>query len=184
MFLSTDSSPWSAVRGSPELRAYSSMPRGSVPWPQRNGSGGSGVGAVIGIGRSAQATAKPENPEDRPAQRKPAIEVNTVHLVDTCGHVIDMQTVSESTGTAIADPSTLKTLGNVDHPGGDEPEDFRRKQVATALTRVQEDLKHIPPGKKQRLSHSYCFLAFTVGRAIYCICRAVSKCLKQGPLKC
>ncbi|CAH1737420.1 unnamed protein product [Aphis gossypii] len=138
-----DSSPWSAVRGSPELRAYSSMPRGSVPWPQRNGSG---VGAAIRIGRSAQAAVGPTNPDDLPAQRQPAVEVNTVHLVDTCGHIIDMQTVSESTGTAIADPSTLKTLGDIDHPGGDESEDFSRKQVATALTRLQEDLKHIPPG--------------------------------------
>ncbi|KAF0763806.1 Synaptotagmin-like protein 5 [Aphis craccivora] len=146
VFLSTDSSPWSAVRGSPELRAYSSMPRGSIPWPQRNGSGGGGVGAAIRIGRSAQVVAGPTNPDDRPAQRQPAVEVNTVHLVDTCGHIIDMQTVSESTRTAIADPSTLKTLGDVDHPGSDESEDFRRKQVATALTRVQEDLKHIPPG--------------------------------------
>ncbi|KAE9543231.1 hypothetical protein AGLY_003142 [Aphis glycines] len=143
VFLSTDSSPWSAVRGSPELRAYSSMPRGSVPWPQRNGSG---VGAAIRIGRSAQAAVGPTNPDDLPAQRQPAVEVNTVHLVDTCGHIIDMQTVSESTGTAIADPSTLKTLGDIDHPGSDESEDFSRKQVATALTKLQEDLKHIPPG--------------------------------------
>jgi len=159
------------------------MPRGSIPWPQRNGSGGGGVGAAIRIGRSAQVVAGPTNPDDRPAQRQPAVEVNTVHLVDTCGHIIDMQTVSESTRTAIADPSTLKTLGDVDHPGSDESEDFRRKQVATALTRVQEDLKHIPPGKEQLLPRSYCCSAFTVGRAIYFICRAVSKCLKQGPLK-
>jgi len=157
------------------------MPRGSVPWPQRNGSG---VGAAIRIGRSAQAAVGSTNPDDRPAQRQPVVEVNTVHLVDTCGRIIDMQTVSESTGTTIADPSTLKTLGDIDHPGGDESEDFRRKQVATALTRVQEDLKHIPPGKEQLLSRSYCCSAFTNGREIYCICRAVSKCLKQGPLKC
>jgi len=161
------------------------MPRGSVPWPQRNGSeGGGGIGAAIRIGRSAQAAAGPTNPDDRPAQRQPAVEVNTVHLVDTCGHVIDMQTVSESTGTIIVDPSTLKTLDDVDHPGSNESEDFRRKQVATALTRIQEDLKHIPPGKEQLLPRSYYCSAFTVGRAIYCICREVSKCLKQSPLKC
>ncbi|XP_025198510.1 uncharacterized protein LOC112596897 [Melanaphis sacchari] len=141
-----DSSPWSAVRGSPELRAYSSMPRGSVPWPQRSCSGGGGIGTATRVGRPAKVAAGSTNPDDRPAQRQPAVKVNTVHLVDTCGQIIDMQTVSESTGTVNAGASTLKTSGDVDHPGGDESEDFRRKQVATALTRVQEDLKHIPPG--------------------------------------
>jgi synaptotagmin-like protein len=142
-----DSSPWSAVRGSPELRAYSSMPRGSVPWPQRNGGGG-GVGAATRVGRPTPAAAGPT---------EPAVDVNTVHLVDTCGHVIDMQTVIAETtvGTAIADVSSLllQTSGHVDHPGrgANESEDDRRKQVVTAaltgcLSRVQEDLKHIPPG--------------------------------------
>jgi len=159
------------------------MPRGSVPWPQRAGSSGGTVGAATRVGRPAQAAAGTTNPDVRPMPRQPAVEVNTVHLVDTCGHVIDMQTVSESTETAIAGASTLKTSGDVDHPIGDESEDFRRKQVATALTRVQEDLKHIPPGKKQ-LYRSFCSSAFTVGRAIYFICRAVSKCLKKSPPKC
>jgi hypothetical protein len=127
------------------------MPRGSVPWPQRAGSSGGTVGAATRVGRPAQAAAGTTNPDVRPMPRQPAVEVNTVHLVDTCGHVIDMQTVSESTETAIAGASTLKTSGDVDHPIGDESEDFRRKQVVTALTRVQEDLKHIPPGKKQLL---------------------------------
>lgn len=145
-----DSSPWSAVRGSPELRAYSSMPRGSVPWPRRNGGSGGGVGVASRVGPPAPAVVGPMKPDDRPAQRQPTVDVNTVHLVDTCGHVIDMQTVPQTTTvTAIADVSSLQTSGDVNHPGN-ESEDDRRKQVATALTgclsRVQEDLKHIPPG--------------------------------------
>jgi len=153
LFLSVDSSPWSAVRGSPELRAYSSMPRGSVPWPQRNGGGGGVGGAAARVGRPIPTAVRPATkPDDGPAQ--PAVYVNTVHLVDTCGHVIDMHTVPETTaGTVITDISALQTSGDVDHPGGggNGSEDDRRKQVATALTgclsRVQEDLKHIPPGK-------------------------------------
>jgi len=135
------------------------MPRGSVPWPQRNGGSGAGVGAATRIGRLAPAVVGPMKPNDRLAQRQPTVDVNTVHLVDTCGHVIDMQTVPETTvETVIADVSSLQTSGDVDHPGN-ESEDDRRKHVTTALTaclsRVQEDLKHIPPGKPLYRSFIY-----------------------------
>jgi len=188
VFLSIDSSPWSAVRGSPELRAYSSMPRGSVPWPQRNGGSGGVIGAATRVGRPAPTAVRPTKPDDSPAQRQPAVYVNTVHLVDTCGHVIDMHTVPETTaGTAIADVSSLQTSGDVDHSGGgNESEDDRRKQVATALTgclsRVQEDLKHIPPGKLL-LTLIY-FLMFTVSRDSFCLlCRRMIKCLITTSIK-
>lgn len=154
VFLSTDSSPWSAVRGSPELRAYSSMPRGSIPWPRRNGGNG-GVGAAAHVRQPAPATTGPTAPNDSPAERQPTVDVNTVHLVDTCGHVVDMRPVPEPTGISMRAASTLQTLGDVDEPtgaGDDESEDDRQKRVAIALagclSRVQEDLKHIPPGKQ------------------------------------
>lgn len=148
--LPTDPSPWSAVRGSPELRAYSSMPRGSVPWPQRTS-----VVAVRG-GRPADArptatttttttVASDDQKVQRQQQQSATATDVTVHLVDTCGRVIDIRPM----------PETMAAVASLSLPssGVDGPDCDRRKHasaLAGCLTRVQEDLKHIPPGKRSR----------------------------------
>lgn len=153
--LPADSSPWSAIRGSPELRAYSSMPRGSVPWPQRKGGGG-GSGKPASGGRPTDAEGH--------HQTIPRQAVNaTVHLVDTCGLIIDMRPVLEGSASAAA-ASSLPTLADsVQRPdtgsGGGiiatGPDDDGRNVLAPGhvISRAHEDLKHIPPGKRELVEH-------------------------------
>lgn len=145
--LLTDSSPWSAIRGSPELRAYSSMPRGSVPWSQRKGGGGKSV-------RGARSATTGEGQQTIPRQPVNA----TVHLVDTCGLIIDICPVLEASALVAANTSLPILADSVQRPNvcgsavttGPE-DDGRHKHAAShVISRAHEDLKHIPPGKQVR----------------------------------
>ncbi|XP_050442650.1 uncharacterized protein LOC126846867 [Adelges cooleyi] len=126
-----DPSPWSAVRGSPELRAYSSMPRGSTPWSQRNPSRCRQVPATTGV---------PE-PKHKPCA--------TVHLVDTCGGVIDLEPGSLTVPAAATE---TEETDSVDGPtaksdrGPDGVSSSQRLQNTTESAKIPEDLKQIPPG--------------------------------------
>lgn len=138
------------------------MPRGSVPWPRRNGvckttTTADGGGDDEGGGTTAAvslelATARGHDgrgggrPADDAAGCGQTTLDGTVHLVDTCGRVIDIRPVPE---TSAATPLP---------PRGDDEDDDRRKQTTVAAltgcpSRVQNDLKHIPPGKPPRNLH-------------------------------
>lgn len=163
--LPTDSSPWSAIRGSPELRAYSSMPRGGVPWPQLNGNGRGTAAARVGR-RTGAAVPKTPNIAAAETQQTPPVANAgaSVHLVDTCGLVVDMRPVLE-TGAPASTHASSPDDDDIDQPdGGGGGGNGRRRVTATgapdsdrqnrtnalmtgSLSRVQEDLKHIPPGK-------------------------------------
>lgn len=167
MVLPTDSSPWSAVRGSPELRAYSSMPRGSVPWPQRNTGVKTAGRQASPLWSSAAVTTAAAN--DGPAtavlmatgddQAAVLQQPNaTVQLVDTCGRVVDLRPVvvvdtTSSAATASPVPLSDQQYDDGGSCGGAGTEDDRQKHTTAALTaclsRAQEDLKHIPPGKSR-----------------------------------
>jgi len=137
------------------------MPRGSVPWPRRNGvrktaAGGEAAAAVslelaTACGHGDGHGGRPADDVDDAAGCGHTTLDETVHLVDTCGRVIGIRPVPE---TAAATPR--------------DDDDNRRKQTtAAALTGcpsgVQDDLKHIPPGKsphvipQRRLTFSILF---------------------------
>jgi hypothetical protein len=82
----------------------------------------------------------------------------TVHLVDTCGRVIDLRPVVFETTSAAATASQLSSSDNVEQPGGSgngaaSENDRKEHAMIPVLTecpsRIQEDLKHIPPGKSR-----------------------------------
>lgn len=140
------------------------MPRGSVSWPQRNsGVKTSGRGAVPlqssavvaehDGGRPVGAELNIVTATDNQAAIHQSTANVTVHLVDTCGRVIDLRPVVFETTSPAATTSQLSSSDNVDQPGGSdaESEDDRKKYSIPVLaeypSRIQEDLKHIPPGK-------------------------------------
>lgn len=90
-------------------------------------------------------------PPPKTHHHQPTAIVNTcvtVHLVDACGRVVDVRPVPDTLATAAASPSLLMPSGD----GVDQPEDDSGKCVAALAgcpSRVQEDLKHIPPGKNE-----------------------------------
>lgn len=148
------------------------MPRGSVPWPRRNG------GAVVRTDAAVAATSRTDDRQtaaadvDERTSRGHAVAVDgitaaaaavTVHLVDTCGRIVDVRPVVDpspertsaaAAAAAVASPLLLQSLplrsDEVDRVGGCEQD--RPKNAAAALivglSRAQEDHKHIPPGKQ------------------------------------
>lgn len=153
-FLSVDPSPWSAVRGSPELRAYSSMPRGSAPWWPHRGTAGSRPSAgraqppAAYCVRATAETTTTTTTDDDGDQATVAADV-TVHLVDTCGRVIDIRTSEPTATTKTATTTADGALPS--SPDGGERDRPKRSVVPTECcpSQAQDDnhLKHIPPGK-------------------------------------
>ncbi|XP_050525576.1 uncharacterized protein LOC126896666 [Daktulosphaira vitifoliae] len=138
-----DSSPWSAVRGSPELRAYSSMPRGSTPWTQRSASLET---AAINSSSNKLQSKSIANEVPIINHKPPA---TTVHLVDTCGCVIDLKQRTITDLPDLMDTETEVFAKNTIKPSsGQESKIFekRSRQETIGLTKIQGDLKQIPPG--------------------------------------
>lgn len=132
------------------------MPRGSVPWPRRDGCrvaarGGRDVGPPRPADVEPAAASSTATTDDR-GEEALAADV-TVHLVDACGRVVDVRPVPpEADATASSgEHSGAEPVVAVDGVGGrGESEDHRRKgatAVPAAGCRSLVRGEHIPPGK-------------------------------------
>lgn len=148
-----------------------------MPWPQRNGGAAVKTAAATSTDQAAVTlrTARPDGDGrderttvDRTSRGHAAPVDNsvvaasaaaTVHLVDTCGRIVDVRPVieqsPETTDAAAASPLLLPAplpSDDVDRTGGVDCDDRPRNATAAlivGLSRSQEDHKHIPPGKQQ-----------------------------------
>lgn len=156
------------------------MPRGSVPWNQRNGGvktvgGGPAAAlrcaaAVRGVRSADVAVPASVSGDKAPNKQQPkADRAATVHLVDTCGCVIDIRPMAKTADGQAAPPQPPPSdeVDGARGGGGTEDDDDRSKQAAAALTgclsRVQNDLKHIPPGKRSATLPSNVLFSLRVG---------------------